>query len=387
MSVNATTGQLVVSTSSAQQTYSGYFNGYTTFSTYDSHQGKQSIGADTEHFYRKIRNHELLPITSWYQFEINASYAGSRQYYGWAGGCQKTTYVQTVPNVNNWTGNGWSHDTWYTHTSARLLDYVDDSMLDDVVTSALTKLMASNHDTLTFVAEFGKVVNMFRSLGKRLALILQRHTMKDIAALWLEGRYGWRTLLYDMEAIEEAIERLGKKSPIWRAISGYPVSFNVTEAGSNSGIGNWFTFENQVHGEVTVNYRGIAVGDTKPPSFGGNVLTTAWELVPFSFVIDWFFNIGAKINYIANTCTYFGTAVSGYGLRIDARTTSITGATTNSGCTVGSFSDMVNSASATITTSLVKRHAHNPSFLPSFRLKLDGYKVLDLMAILYRLIH
>lgn len=140
------------------------------------------------------------------------------------------------------------------------------------------------------------------------------------ANAWLQARYGWMALYYD-----------------WRAFSGADPKMRelrrLTVSGSQYYIGSPVTtsvpYDNVVGTEshrVTVTteskqrtrYSNVSCGAMyrMNPSFASidafgarRVFSSAWELIPFSFVVDWIINVSDKIAAIdtAVLCDVVGT--------------------------------------------------------------------------------
>ena len=224
--------------------------------------------------------------------------------------------------------SGSPSDPWTNHSSTAGLVYphVFDgyghlstgASSEALPTKVHAKLNASAMDVGTFAAEFGKTVRLITGFRKRVIKLLEsmvkqinlrslggtfRTFIDALATLWLEFRYGWRILAYDMQAIEESAAKLGNltsdlvrtsESSIEQAttrydrtaISGavtcsgyedlgitlYADGFRTTKEKYKVSAGSFATFTSQI-------------GYIDP-------LSTAWELIPFSFIIDWFVNVG-----------------------------------------------------------------------------------------------
>lgn len=129
---------------------------------------------------------------------------------------------------------------------------------------------------------------------------------KAIANTYLENVFGWQPLLGDMEDLAKTLGRLCHESDrvSFKAIAGSEsqVANTHTAAGNSTMFANINRVDTQ---SVTVIYRGFfrsvpyEVGS--PPleriiSMSGfdlrNFIPTMWELVPYSFLVDYFSNIG-----------------------------------------------------------------------------------------------
>lgn len=188
---------------------------------------------------------------------------------------------------------------------------VSDAVMASVVNEAIARAKEEAFDVLTFMAEFQKSValvagrmNSLFSIARRVAgrTVANRKRKKprslhssieDFASLWLEARYGWRPILYDIESILEAIKsdqmlrRIGRSSQNVTTNT----SSTVTEDRGNSlrDVTTTQTCSQQVRGWA------LAEGE-----LGGGILAspplTYWETIPYSFVVDWFYQIGTFIS-------------------------------------------------------------------------------------------
>lgn len=180
---------------------------------------------------------------------------------------------------------------------------------------AIARLRQQGMDYLTSAAEFHKTVAMFLSLKRNLMASIEkvvrelkrRHRQKrfrtfnaiydEFTKIWLEGRFGWRILLYDIEAITSYLRHMDDGTSFIVGRSSQRAS--TTENGSGR-LGSYHSYsvETTYTDSVHVGYPGIV-----DHSILGNpsLLNTAWEVVPFSLVLDWFFDIQSMIFAFANT--------------------------------------------------------------------------------------
>lgn len=115
---------------------------------------------------------------------------------------------------------------------------------------------------------------------------------RDVSSLWLEFAYGWKPLLQDAYSGAEFLAHQ-LEAPLQNVV-------RVSLKRQNESL--------QTSSPVTYSYRKGTVTTTKwikakitevsPAKLSGltDPLSVAWELVPFSFVIDWFIPIG---NYLS----------------------------------------------------------------------------------------
>lgn len=116
---------------------------------------------------------------------------------------------------------------------------------------------------------------------------------EDISSRWLELQYGWKPLLNDVYEASKAYEALtkGPRSYYFKANTKRFVNFDSSTSPSN--------YTCPTTGKLTQNILLEMREDmtvNKPRSLGlEDPMTVAWELVPYSFVIDWFIPIGTYI--------------------------------------------------------------------------------------------
>lgn len=115
----------------------------------------------------------------------------------------------------------------------------------------------------------------------------------DIHKYWLELQYGWKPLLMDVHGAAKALAKTNvKHRDVFHVVKTHassPVPFithfadNRVEAkGTVARTGKaWITYRIRNDGLVAANQLGLL-----------NPALVAWELVPFSFIADWFVNIG-----------------------------------------------------------------------------------------------
>lgn len=200
----------------------------------------------------------------------------------------------------------------------------DQSKIDSVVLSAQSSAANFEWDVLTFLAELRSTVDTMAGLGRAFnartsqlaaeAAAFRRNPWKRFRELWLGARYSIRPIVYDFQSAANALSSLIGDGQL---ISGKGY---LTESDDS-----FFTDEvivdnyqkDLIEEELTWwrSYRSVAylrVGSGIRQRFGADPLVTAWELTPYSFVLDWFINIGAWVSTITPSLTgrFLGTCVS-----------------------------------------------------------------------------
>jgi hypothetical protein len=307
-----------------------------------------------------------------------------------SGGCYRAQQI----------GPKWSLSSWLV-----TLPPYDEAILDTVVTGAIADSRAATWDVMTDMAEFNQTVRLIhnswidihnyarlaawhvnryiRNLRKRRGGFKPKegwsvYTLKLFSAKWLEYRYGWMPLLY---SIEDAIKSLEKG---WRKkgdiIAGHSkvvtdLSASVSDSQVFPGVGTIYRTHTL---SGTRTYRGCAYSTVVAPEFmrfGSDPLVTGWELIPYSFVIDWFIDIGSWIRAV----TPFSGARE-LGSMASVKDTYILEQQdhwTYSSGHVGSFTGR----STKLEVERYQRFAHSGGLLPSWNPRLNSVRVVDLLAL------
>lgn len=297
-----------------------------------------------------------------------------------------------------------TYDTWVTNVviSDPVFPAVDASSHDGVVSRAYAKAKTSGFDWLTEVSEFPEVFRMLNNVKKgiinclRMAFaeakkqdwwlkkLKKRITLTELMNFWLQGRYGWRPLYKSIMDLIDTLESLelgkyiatgGDKNV--RVVSGSDSAITKFCIASGKALPlNVATVSTQ-----TVRGRAALFLTPNTVAFNGNLARTAWELVPLSFVVDWFFNVGGIITEVQESiCPTRGTAC----YSIDNRT--IVRITTGFEQIPASTATLQVRASTPIDMYYEKfsyTRVVVPSLNPQLRLvnRLDPLKGLDLVAL------
>lgn len=206
-----------------------------------------------------------------------------------------------------------------------------DAAVKDVLTRAAAKAMEPDWDALTFLAEAGslqqrivQILLFLRGLLKRMKLELAANLRRyytntefrnrkrskrelkrlqdslSLEGLWLTYRYEVLPLISDFNGALDAFQKKGveNKTRKGKAV----VDFPVDESRSEELVRDWSATDvvvQSVRGSITVRSTAIGRSRTLRPAAWGSILTTAWELVSLSFVVDWFIDVGSWLSTIA----------------------------------------------------------------------------------------
>jgi hypothetical protein len=334
-----------------------------------SYKYRESRGTSTPGYRKLLRAGGLLPLTEWYQYEGEMT-DGS--------GSWDLTDMSPGYPAARFTGSTLLPSIQLHDVVPNLSDLatVGNRYLDDYyIEAALAALYGSGFDNLTFTAELRSTAALFLNIKRRLISKLLSVDPKLWANAWLEGRYGWRTLIYDLKSLQAAYERLSESDQpkVWKQTKGSSFSETSTQSTTSGNAARTTNFT--VVTNYNVSVRGYVVSMIRPPTVTNDLGVTAWELVPFSFVVDWFVSIGVNIQALY-AASYHSDYQSSLGLYVTGARSVSYSSTTNGAWTGHCDGNASGFASYTL------RSPKKPDFLPQAHLNLNDFKIADLVAIL-----
>jgi hypothetical protein len=146
-----------------------------------------------------------------------------------------------------------------------------------------------------------------RSLARLPSRLRNIKLGENLADAWLEAQFGWRPLISDIDDGCKALAllRLNQMPATRRCTARSQTDGPSTEEEFTGGANTRWKLRVVTRGHCQVIYRGAVRVDAQNPSemktelLGFNPaqwIPTAWELIPYSFLIDYFTNIGDIIN-------------------------------------------------------------------------------------------
>jgi hypothetical protein len=163
------------------------------------------------------------------------------------------------------------------------------------------------HSYLDAVKSRASKVKRSRSSSRK-----KREALSDMVSdTWLEYSFGWVPLLSDIDDAAKALAESGTKFPPWKMVKGYGseriqwrdsiLTVSSATLPSMRYSSKQFTKAEVIYyGQVGVNTSSVA----NPQRVGfdsSNWVPTLWELVPYSFLIDYFANIDDIIDAVTLT--------------------------------------------------------------------------------------
>jgi len=200
---------------------------------------------------------------------------------------------------------------------------VTPAMVDRVIVKALLKLKDQKFNAGVALAEARQTANLVGSTASRLAFAfrsLKRGRFAEARrylglkrsnqpANWLELQYGWKPLLSDVHGAANELARRSLDNGSWVTT----VKATVREEAE------YDLYHAETHPIDRMHVTGTAEASTfirldyependmaKWASRLGltNPLEIAWELVPYSFVVDWFLPVGSWLSVLDATLGY-----------------------------------------------------------------------------------
>ena len=257
-------------------------------------------------------------------------------------------------------------------------------------------MMEMNKTVDGMIGLLKRVLRIVKRLRKKQFKLLLKDAkdLRNYAELYMQARYELRPLYYDAVGLSKAVNRLMPKINDRETFRGaYHDTLEYSDQvevpclfGSASGLS--VTADLQRNTTIEATYRaGVLTrfGGNSTGSFGlgiDSLPITIWELVPFSFIIDWFLNVGNTIeawtpnvgstvltSWISQKVVYTQTVVASAKCEVTSSKIS------NASCNMGGIM-MKKTTSYSRTPDPYRR------ILPSINIRMSPAKLLDLGIII-----
>lgn len=308
--------------------------------------------------------------------------------------------------------SGMSYDGFWYNGPATLSSFVSSSqylpppssvnvstLIDEAVTDAWAKVDVSEIASLATLAEGRETIDSLVSIFRRLVKVTRAVRKLNLQALakeikprelskrYLEARYAIRPMYYDAKGVLAAYNAKNKPNDR-QTFRGRASQTDSTVAGSQK---LWGSSQSELWCHRSTSYAVEAragvlakIEDISRASIWGldQPIEAVWEIIPFSFIIDWFFNVGKVISsWTPNT-----------GLR-ELASWCVVNETTFQSIIVDEFRPIwptsdIFAKEASYSGERSKTIVHKyrlvkptRAVLPHFKLRLDAAKLLDLALI------
>lgn len=360
-------------------------------------------GVNTPNFRRLQREGALIKSTPWFKFDGEEGYGNYICGYLYYPSC---AVDQAWPQR---MGAYRLDDPEALITS--ILSEVDVPW-NDLANRAIEGLNPS-FDLGTFIAELRETVRMVLGMADRFRLlsekaerlrkvmgnpyqrtIAMKRLPKRVVDSWLEWRYGWRILLIDLKNLHEVIS---EKASCWQSGSGsheQEIEIDFSTPAEERTHGQWYEFYGEGSLLVSARVSARAKFDVAPPAFEIEGIKTAYEVIPYSFVLDWFWNFGEYLSALlymseldVNAEVTYSRSVkveySHSGGRRDWSTDWQSTNTNNCGTWRMAGSDRSHWQRF---TAYQRWPSEESAKLPRFKVDLDLSHIADLVALLYQIL-
>lgn len=263
----------------------------------------------------------------------------------------------------------------------------DDNDLNQLAVEAKGRLYSQGMDVLTTVVELRQTLAMLAGARKTLTRLIRdavkhlrrkgkrpkslRSLFQMVSDSWLEGRFGWRILYYDLLAIHQFIDNYAETT---RLIVGRSSDRRVRHYAGTTNVS-----PSTVTDEVRVGFPGML---DLSQAGNYNILNTAWEVIPFSLVVDMFFDVQNRVLLLGGLPLNVKELPSSAFIVRKRRRESLVQADEPSPSANYDFLHIHNQPAVALqfyeieTRSLMTAKALT---WPAFRLNLGGYKPVDLL--------
>lgn len=259
-------------------------------------------------------------------------------------------FRKTVENFDV-QGVYYSYTPTFELTQVGSISPPDNRPVDDDFTFAFNNAVSSLYDQLRYsgvgtgldlsvdLAEQHQVRQMLRNVSKLTSYVRSFHP-KRWASKWLEYQYGWRPLVNSVYGSFSALMHR-RIYAYQRIISrGYD---NSSDSGNSpflihAGLQSHWTVDMKKRVLIKALYQ---TGESRAQALAGytslNPVSIAWELTPYSFVVDWLVDIGGYLQSMESALLYGQSFRGGcvvYGYK-HYQTTTVTGSWRNSPTSYG----------------------------------------------------
>lgn len=224
---------------------------------------------------------------------------------------QRAKSCSAVPQTRQVQGTALQWLTSGVYVSHLSPPEVPEAVMTAVVNAAVAEGREAVWDTLTFLGEWKETQNMLANCLHRITNIAERcayaarkvkkNPAKAFSKYWLEYRYGWLPAVLDAQS---ALEALAHREVDMKFGRGYQlIEFDDEEEVLVEDVDSIsdFRFQRRISGTHTVRgWSAVSVSDgIASQRFGFDPLATAYELMTYSFILDWFIQIGTWIASIS----------------------------------------------------------------------------------------
>jgi len=276
---------------------------------------------------------------------------------------------------------------------------ISDSIIAEAVTECWSKVSLSDTLVLAQAAELGRTITFLCQTFRRALKIIHDVKTLDLKGLYgelnpreiknryLEARYAIRPMMFDIKNTLLAFSERVSKFETFRAFKSNMVESSGSICCRN--VPGDYRIDGSYQAlrslEVRTGVLTLVESLANCYRFGvGDILQTAWELVPFSFIVDWFFQIGKLISAWSPK---LGLKTLASWCVVDDITHLTVAAETGTDLTSCNYIKLYSRTGSYQKVMRTRYRLPNPDrpLLPSYNIKLNNLKLLDLGAIAWQI--
>jgi len=351
----------------------------------------QTITRDNFYMYYYRIGHELRTSTN---PDVWEPYVGEIEEY--RPSSNKLSWVTDLPEIP-------SYDV------SDLVEYAVNKAYADIDASDILSLctIAEGEKTvMSLISIFSRLIRIIKRIKKLDFRYLKREISKEqLANRYMEIRYALRPLMYDAKGLVAALQTKASSKPLRLTFRGGAQYFDsdqdvTTTSRTNTNSVGVYTYD-EVRTKSWSNTISVRAGvlteldklDALKIWGIDKPLETVWELVPFSFIIDWFINIGDTISAWApdvgfSTLASWGTVKQTTFQHAEFAYNNVDEPVWNGTYQYRSTDHVRNMSNCYIQKTVIStERIPNPkrAILPQVKLKFNSFKLLDLIIIAKKL--
>jgi hypothetical protein len=210
---------------------------------------------------------------------------------------------------------------------------------------------------------------------------------RDWGSMWLEWTYGWKPLAGAIYGAADQMVKVATAS----SVRSLPIRASASEYGDNrqtkstdgSNVTTTSTINSRYQSRIVAHY---AMLNSRLNAVAGltslNPVSIAWELVPYSFVADWFVDVGSYLRNMESSLLYGSEFTGGYAIaRQKTRVVQIAGGGNQSFSAMGSGdSETLGFQRSSLGSSPMPR-------APTFNPKLGTSRLISAASLLSQQLH
>jgi hypothetical protein len=252
-------------------------------------------GVTTPNYFQKKRSGAWLPLNPYTRWDYSGEHPLSKFTLSYNTSCHGVNVVAT----NTHTGLRCPAWLWGDGGVQNTPDPWEGFDTDALILAALANVLP-NLDVGTTLVELEKTVDMVVHARKSAADLIRgalsggKRTAKSASNAWPEWKYGWEQLGRDIGNVYGYV----KNPSLPGRVTGQSGDSDTSEEtvvrpfGWTTGAG---TTTYNVSSDRSVRAHVIAQLKGKTLNYVMDPLITSWEIIPYSFVADWFVNIGTVL--------------------------------------------------------------------------------------------